>query len=95
MKYYLVFCYIELSWSLQCFRCPVGPNYILQEPFPACFVNDSDTGYLQNCAPWLTKCATEFIRKSSSALYFSIVQLRKNDVTESRTDLLPSLMVFK
>ena len=73
MKFYFILLwYFEFSLSLKCHRCPIEGKYILREPYPACFINSSDTGYVQNCDPWLKKCATEIIRKSF-LIYFSIV----------------------
>ena len=68
MKLYLFLLWnFELSLGLKCHRCPREGPYILREPYPACFINSSDTGYVQNCDPEfnLTKCSTEIIRKSS------------------------------
>ena len=73
MKFYFILLwYFEFSLSLKCHRCPIEGKYILREPYPACFINSSDTGYVQNCDPWLKKCATEIIRKSF-LIYFSTV----------------------
>ena len=72
MKLYLFLLWnFEFSLGLKCHRCPREGRYILREPYPACFINGSDTGYVQHCDPWLTKkgwltkCSTEIIRKSS------------------------------
>eukprot|EP00093_Oithona_nana_P012141 12141.XXX_417717_416249_1 [CDS] Oithona nana genome sequencing. len=71
MKFYFILLwYFEFSLSLKCHRCPIEGKYILREPYPACFINSSDTGYVQNCDPWLKKCATEIILLDRSKKLF-------------------------
>ena len=68
MRLYLFLLWnFEFGLGLKCHRCPSEGRYILREPYPACFINSSDTGYVQNCDSEfnLTKCSTEIIRKSS------------------------------